>query len=274
MKALNKRILICMCLILMLFAMPNREAQAYTVTCTNCSNVLMQAMDRITNVSQLQSLYKEYAESIVQTTQQIEMVRQNVERYANMVKNTLAIPKNLIATIAGELTRFAQITNSLNTLRSDIMGLENMFDEMYSVQGEFAKLAALPRDMIEGRNVTIRANMDIMSERVDDATKATFQLSGVQLKDIEMSGQTESYINDLLSTPEGQMQALMSANQLTAMQLQEARQLRELMATRIQSDLASQMKAEKQKQLSEEVTREFFDMSDLDTTPHDDPPLF
>ena len=42
----------------------------------------------------------------------------------------------------------------------------------------------------------------------------------------------------------------------TALQVQEARQLRELMATQVQSQLASQMKAEKESQMAEEAWRD------------------
>ena len=63
-------------------------------------------------------------------------------------------------------------------------------------------------------------------------------------------------MNSLLDTPEGQQQALMAANQLAALQIQEARQLRELIATKVQSDLASQTKREKEDQMGEELHRQ------------------
>ena len=51
------------------------------------------------------------------------------------------------------------------------------------------------------------------------------------------------------------MQALMAANTLTSMQIQEARQLRELTATMSQAQLSSQMKGEKEDQLRKEQWR-------------------
>ncbi|WP_241159773.1 hypothetical protein [Desulfovibrio sp. ZJ200] len=47
----------------------------------------------------------------------------------------------------------------------------------------------------------------------------------------------------------------MAGNQLAALQIQEARQLRELIATKVQSDLASQEKAEKESQMGQENER-------------------
>ena len=45
----------------------------------------------------------------------------------------------------------------------------------------------------------------------------------------------------------------MAGNQLAALQIQEARQLRELTATQVQSAIASQMKAEKESQMTREL---------------------
>lgn len=106
---------------------------------------------------------------------------------------------------------------------------------------------------------------------MDESTRATFQLSGSQLKDLEESGELEAYMNELLSSPDGQQKALMAGNQLAALQIQEARQLRELIATKVQSDLAGQVKREKEGQMLENLQRELFDFEGLNTTPVDDP---
>ena len=92
---------------------------------------------------------------------------------------------------------------------------------------------------------------------MDQAAQATFQLSGYQLDDLQKdAGKFQSYLNELLATPDGQQKAIMAGNQLSALQVQEARQLRELMATQVQSNLASQMKSEKESQMSEEAWRD------------------
>lgn len=233
--------------------------------CVNCSTTFTQLLEHITGTLQLVNMYANYAESIIQTARQIDMVRQNVEQYENMVKNTNQLPRNMVSAVSRDLTELAYITNKLNTQRADINGMEQIFDNIYKSQDELGELAHTPNEKIR------QQNYDDMSRRIDDATLATFQLTGQQLKDLEQSGQTETYVNSLLSTPEGQMQAIMAGNQLTALQLTEARQTRELMATRTQAELASQMKREKESQLSEETARKVMNMHTLDTTPHDDP---
>ena len=86
---------------------------------------------------------------------------------------------------------------------------------------------------------------------------ATFQLSGQQLADLQHDPQGfQSYMDKLLSTPEGRLQALMAGNQLASLSTLDARQLRELMATHMQSSLASQVKKEKESQMQRELWRD------------------
>ena len=244
---------------------------AKAVYCTNCSDRVTQAIEKATSLEQLKTLMKEYDEAIRQTAAQLQMVQQNIEQYTNMVQNTVQLPANIIRKISNELSKVGQITGALNTLRNDVAGLGNVYDALYQTQDEFKQLASLPKNMLSQGGATYRSSWDSWSRRVDDSTRATFQLSGSQLRDLEESGELEAYINELLSTPDGQQKALMAGNQLAALQIQEARQLRELIATKVQSDLAGQVKREKEGQFSEEVARGLTDFNKLNLKPIDDP---
>lgn len=245
---------------------------AGTVYCTNCSTSAMQALERAIANSQLAELKTAYDQYVQQTAAQLQMVQQNIEQYANMVQNTVQLPANLIGAISGELSKLGRITGTLHTLRNDITGMANVFDELYRTRDELKELANMPKDLLSGEGSTrYEGYWDNWSKRVDDATKSTFQLSGAQLHELENSGQLEDYINRLLSTPEGQQQALMAGNQLAALQIQESRQLRELIATRFQDELATKQMRQRQEQLSEEISRAKTDFSSLNFTPTDDP---
>lgn len=245
---------------------------AYTVYCTNCSDRVTQAIEKATSLEQLKTLLKEYDEAIQQTAAQLQMVQQNIEQYTNMVQNTVMLPAHLIGKISGELSKVGRITSALNTMRNDIVGLGNVFDGLYQTQDELKKLANLPRSMLTEGGMAYRTSWDRWSERVDESTRATFQLSGKQLQDLENSGELEAYMNELLASPDGQQRALMAGNQLAAMQIQEARQLRELIATKIQSDLASQDKTEKENQMGQELHRQMLkNLDKLDTKSYPDP---
>lgn len=239
--------------VLVMFATP---AHALTVTCTNCSTNLVQLLDRITSMEQLQNVIGQYHENIQQTAQQIRMVQQNIEQYANMMQNTMQLPANLVNELKGNLTRLANLSSNLKTLRGDIVGLGQVFNSLFPEQSLFGDLAGATPEQVEAANAKYQQQWDKWSESVDQASQATFQLSGHQLDDLQKdAGRFQSYLDELLSTPDGQQKAIMAGNQLSALQVQEARQLRELMATQVQSNLASQMKAEKESQMSEEAWR-------------------
>jgi P-type conjugative transfer protein TrbJ len=222
-------------------------AQARTVFCVNCSTNVLQALDRVTNVQELANIIKQYEENVTQTAQQIRMVQQNVEQYANMVQNTVQLPAHLINEMRGEFTRLASLSAQLRTQRGDVRGLANVFANLFPSQSFLEE--------ISGDH--FKEEWDKWSGAVDEAVQATFQLSGQQLQDMQSDPQRlQNYIDNLLSTPEGQQQALMAGNQLTALQVQETRQLRELLATQAQSALTSQMKSEKESQMAQEAWRD------------------
>lgn len=242
------------------------QAEAKVVYCTNCSTKWTQAIEKVTSMKQLQQMYSDYKEYVEQTAQLLENVHQNIVMIKDMQHNTLGLPGEIIGKIYDEMTRLAKITNALNTIRADIEGTEKVYDEYYKTQAEYKRLANLPNRMLTERNVTIRADIDKMAERIDTATKATFQLSGSQLKELEESGKMEDYINDLIDNADGRNEMLQASNQLARLQINETRQLRELMATTIQSNLATQVRDEKEKQISEEIGERIM-------TPREYPPL-
>ena len=251
---------------------PGVPALADVVYCTNCSDKVTQALERVTSLEQLQTLIKSYDEAIQQTAAQLEMVQQNIEQYANMVQNTVRLPRELISKISAKLSEAGRVTAALNSMRADIQGLARIHEELYGTRDDLKNLANLPRNLLTQGVSAYHTSWDTWSDRVDRATQATFQLSGHQLKQLSESGELEAYVNSLLDTPEGQQQALMAANQLTALQIQEARQLRELIATKVQSDLASQTKKEKEGQMAEEIKRTMTkDLDMIDTSSHPDP---
>ena len=231
-------------------------AYAYTVYCTNCSDKFTQALERVTNIDQLKTLMNQYQEDIQQTTQQIRMVQQNVEQYANMLQNTAQLPQNLVNELKGNLTRLASLSSQLKTERGDMVSLGDVFNNLYPEQASFGNMAGATPEQMEAANAQYHKQWDEWAKNVDRSTQATFQLSGQQLDDLQKDPEKfQGYIDNLLSTPDGQQKAIMAGNQLAAVQVQEARQLRELIATQAQSTVAAQAKSEKEDQKREEQWR-------------------
>jgi P-type conjugative transfer protein TrbJ len=185
------------------------------------------------------------------------MVQQNIEQYANMLQNTAQLPSNLINELRGNFTRLANLSSTLRTQRGDMVALGQVFMNLFPEQSLFGDLAGASPEQVQQANVLYEEEWNKWAANVDQATQATFQLSGQQLADLQEAPERfQQYMDNLLSTPDGQQKALMAGNQLAALQVQEARQLRELMATQIQSALASQMKTEKESQMQQEAWRD------------------
>ena len=232
--------------------------QALTVACVNCSDNWTQQMDRVTNLEQLKNMLNTYHEAIQQTQQQIALVQSNLQQYQNMIQNTVNLPQNLLNQVKGQFNQLAQLTNKLNLQKGDYLAMGQVFDEIYP------RLELL-KNITSGAGVKdVKEVWDKWSTEVDRAAQATFQLTGSQLKDLgENSEALDRHINDLLSTPEGQMQAIQSGNSLAAIQVDELRQLRALMATNIQAATQAMMKDEKREQLSVEQREYLLDPSGL-----------
>lgn len=249
-----RKILLLSALFVMLLA---GNASALTFVCANCSTNLVQMLDRITNVEQLSSLLKQYDEAVTQTAQQIRMVQQNIEQYANMLQNTAQLPASLVNELKGRLAQLASLTSQLKTLRGDVVSLGSIFTQLYPEYGLFGDLAGASPEQVEAAAARYQQSWDNWSENVDRAAQAAFQLSGAQLDELQKdASKFQSYLDNLLATPDGQMKAIMAGNNLASLQVQESRQLRELMATQVQNSITTQMKKEKESQMEQEAWRD------------------
>lgn len=268
-KGTFMKTLSCLLALCLIFA---PTVQAGSVYCTNCSNTAMQNLQHAVASQQLTSLKQSYDQYVEQTAKQLAILQENIKQYDNMLQNTAQLPANLIKDVSQNLQKLSAITGQLNTLKNDIQGMANVFDTLYRTQDEFKDLANLPKELLSSTGEKYNQYWDNWSQRVDESTRATFQLSANQLKELENSGQLQSYINSLLTTPDGQQKALMAGNQLAALQIQESRELRELIATKFQSDLATQEKDEKIGQYQQEVHRKMVDsFKNIDAKKTSDP---
>ena len=253
-----KRLFFSLASMVFLICVLTSPAPASTVYCANCSDVWTQQMERVTNLEQLQNTIKSYQEAIQQTQQQIQMLATQIKQYENMIQNTVNLPQSLLGEMKGKFSELAKLTNQLNLQKGDYMAMGQIFDDIYPGLDIIKGLAGGDGDMTPG---------DIWkkwSQEVDRAAQATFQVTGTQLRDLaENSDALDQQISRLLSTPEGQMQAIQSGNSLAAIQVNELRQLRMLMATNIQMTTQMAMKDEKRGQLSKEQLDHILDTSKM-----------
>jgi P-type conjugative transfer protein TrbJ len=169
-----------------------------------------------------------------------------------MLLNTRTLPEQVLHTLKLSLGTLARDTVQLNLQKGDYMALGQVFDSMYPGLDIIKNLA--------GGNSDLSAYelWSRWSEESDRATMATFQLSGMQLQDLaQNSDSLDQHISNLLSTPEGQMEAITASNHLATIQISEAQKLRSLLATNIQNASIKDAKDEKEEQIREERWKQF-----------------
>jgi P-type conjugative transfer protein TrbJ len=122
---------------------------------------------------------------------------------------------NLVNELRGSLTRLASLSSTLRTQRGDMVALGQVFMNLFPDQSLFGDLAGASPVQVEQANARYEAEWNKWAANVDQATQATFQLSGQQLADLQQDPERfQSYIDNLLSTPDGQQKAIMAGNGL------------------------------------------------------------
>lgn len=218
---------------------------AYTVVCSNCSDAFQQALQLAQEIAQLVELKNQTEEAIRQTEMQIK----NLER----------LGKGLLENPAAWLRRLANLTGQLNTYRGEYNAILQVLNELYPEQAGLAELAGASGEARKEANKKYQEHYDEWSAKINQASFATFQLSARQLKDMEESGEFDAYIENLLAKPEGHMQAMEAGNALASLQIQEIRELREMVATQAQYEIMRDMKREKEDEYERENAKALFD---------------
>lgn len=254
---MKKNIVLVACCLCMLLGSVN-IAFAKTVYCSNCSDRFTQALDRTTNVQQLKQMANDYAIYIQQLEEQRLILTESIKLYANMVQNTTSLPDDLLLDAKNDLAELAKVTSEIYSIRGDVVAMTEIFDELYPSYDVIGQIVKDP-------DKSIQEFWASWTQQTDKAIEGVFQLTGSQLNDIAQDGDMlQRHIDRLLQTPEGQMQALQAANNLNAMQFQEMREMRTLMATSIQAAAMAAAVDEKEEQIANEVWKQLntFDLSD------------
>jgi P-type conjugative transfer protein TrbJ len=158
----------------------------------------------------------------------------------------------MLSGLSGEFRKLSDLQRQVRLQRGDAQALSRVYEELYP--GGTA--------MSGQSNEDYQRRWDKWSQESNRAWQSTFQVTGRQLEDLE-DAEFDQRVQELLNTPEGRMEAMQAANQLTAMQLREAREMRSLMNTYIQAQTQAASKAEQDAQAQKEAERRFLNMDKL-----------
>jgi P-type conjugative transfer protein TrbJ len=227
---------------------------ALTVFCTNCSENMTQLLERITSLQELDTLVGQYAEDVQQTAQQIRMVQQNIEQYQNMLQNTKNLSPDNLSAIAGDFRKLGSLQQQIQLQRGDAEALRRVYTDLYPGM-----------DAMAGQSdAEYEQRWNQWTQESDRAWQSTFQITGRQLQELEQDANAfDQRVQELLTTPEGRMEAAQAANQLAALAIREAREMRSLMNAYIQAQTQAASKAAQVEEAQMEEARRFFNTDKL-----------
>jgi len=198
------------------------------------------------------------------------MVQNQIQQYENMVKNTIKLPAQLLNKVTGTFKQLASLTSGVQNQVGDIAALGDVFKQVYMNKDFLKGIASAGTvsgggiNAIRQQNAQYYQKWQAMNAEIERASQATFQMSGQQLQDLVQDADGfDAHISSLLNTPEGAVQALDSGNQLAALQIQEARQLRTLMLNSVQAVTQKDMSAQRREELRMEQQREMYNTDKL-----------
>ncbi len=260
MKKLKLKIVVVFSLIVLTFS------ESFGFFCGNCSQEVMDVIRQATNleefVTQTRIILEELGietdsleELMTQTKEALKQTEEALKQTEMMGKDLAGLGEDLKKHPLELLMKLAEKTSELETKRADSNLLIQVFNELYPEQSMFADLAGADQSKIDEVNRVYQEHYDKWSKTIHEATRATFRLTGDQLKELEEDDELKDYLTSLLSTPEGNLQALQAANDLAAVQLEESRKLRSLIATQAQDTAFGRMKAEKEDEMIKERWR-------------------
>ncbi len=226
-----------------LFSLPVQAG--IPVSCVNCSDRFIQELRHVKDIEQLAEAIKQYQNMIA--------------RYENMLQNTANLPMHLKDNIILQMKYAVQDLKNLKAYNADLQALQTIF------KNAFPGYEAIEDLVVNGEPVSLDEAIKLHNERNQTWSDATdrllqqgFSMSGSQLDNLINSGRFDSHMQDLLSTREGRMQAIEAGNQIQAMNVQELRSLRALLATHIQAQNTYMAKQQAQEQEQEAQSKEFY----------------
>lgn len=224
--------IVCVASLMIVLVMQSVNAQAqWTVFCPDCSDKFTQALDRITNIEELQKMTEQVSEAVRQTEEQIRIAQTTFDQLENMIKNTVSLPATIKGRIQGEFGRVKSLIDGVKTLRGDASALSQIYRATYTGRSALDGISRQADAPKQYKDIMVKS-----AEQMDRALEAALQVSGAQIQEMEEKADAlDSQLSDLLQTPEGQMQAIQAGNQIAGMQLQAMQRVHFLLATSAQA---------------------------------------
>ncbi len=191
---------------------PPAVAPAQTVFCTNCSNVVTQALQQAAQAEQLLNQIQSYATQI--------------QQYQNMLTNTEKLSDAVFGDAMGDIRKITATINKAKGLAYTASNIEQSFNAKYK------SLKGLMDNGVSAQS--LQQLYEAWSDDTNDSVLTTFKALGEEAKNIESEAELMEELQSRATTAEGQMQALGVGNELAVQGVAQIQKLRNLQMMQIQ----------------------------------------
>jgi type IV secretion system protein TrbJ len=183
--------------------------------------------------------------------QQVQQYQLQLQQYANQVRNTVAPVAQVWQAAQGTMNNMMGTVNMFQGGQSQLQGYLNQF------QNVNYWMSAPPG------NYTYQTAGSVAQKQANDAL-----VKGIvaQQAQIQKDAATLQQLQSQASTADGQMKALMAANQLAALQQEQLLQIRELLVQEQQALAARNATLANDEAMREAATKKFFDVPLINLT--------
>ena len=169
-----------------------------------------------------------HVQLLQQYIQQVQMVQNNLLRYANMVQNTRVLPNQMVGPVLQDLNQLARIVVGGQALAYSMSNLNARFASTYPGYSQAYNPNAYYQNYANWSQTSL------------DTTFSTLRAMGLQGQDLQNTQGFLTAMRQRMTTPQGRLDAIQIGTEVSEQQVEQLLLLRQLMILDLQSKQAYQ----------------------------------
>ncbi len=187
-----------------------------------------------------------HVELVLQYAQQVQMVRNDLQRYADMLKHGTPLSNQVFGPVTQDLQQLAQVVQGGQALAYSMANLDVQFRNTFKGYGQAFSPTAFYQ------------NYQQWSQTSLDTTHGTLKAMGLQGAQLQNEQTVLAALHQMMQTPVGRMQAIEIGSDLSEQQVEQLMKLRQLMILDLQSKQAYQAEQIQKEQADVAAGQQFF----------------
>jgi len=169
-----------------------------------------------------------HVQLLQQYIQQVQMVQNNLLRYANMVQNTRLLPNQMVGPVLQDLNQLAQVVVGGQALAYSMSNLNARFASTYPGYSQAYNPNAYYQNYANWSQTSL------------DTTFSSLRAMGLQGQELQNTQSFLTAMRQRMTTPQGRLDAVQIGTEVSEQQVEQLLLLRQLMILDLQSKQAYQ----------------------------------